>query len=93
MQRVEVTDPLQIFVHVAVLLRSALAEGLSPPVGSPVYGCERASRVLLRAPGGHPPKPLEQNSAAALLHFCSGSRCYGHVSHGQWPLLGANMLV
>ena len=32
-QRVEDTDPLRIFVHVAVLLRSALAEGSSSPSG------------------------------------------------------------
>ena len=40
-----------------------------------------------------PPKLLEQSSAAALLLFCSGSRCHGHVPHGQWVLLDADMLA
>ena len=52
----EVTDPLRIFVHVAVLLRSALAEGPSPRVGSPEYGCDRASCGSLRPLGAHPAK-------------------------------------
>ena len=34
-------------VHVAILLWSALAEGLSPPVGSPEYGCDRVSTARL----------------------------------------------
>ena len=33
--------------HVAILLWSALAEGLSPSVGSPEYGCDRVSRARL----------------------------------------------
>ena len=37
-----------------------------------------------------PPKLLEQRSA--ILLFCR-HRCVGHVSHGQWTLLDANMLV
>ena len=54
------------------------------------YGCECASRVLLRRPGLLPPKLLEQRSAL-LLFRCHG--CVGHVTHGQWTLLGTDMLV
>ena len=39
------------------------------------------------------PKLLERSSAAALLLFCSGSRCYGHVPRGQWALLDADILA
>ena len=88
MQRVEVTDPLQILVHVAVLPRSALAGGLSPP-----SGFTRVWVQLRRPPGGHPLKLLDQSPEAALLLFCSGSRCDGRVPHGQWALLDAHMLV
>ena len=72
-QHVEVTDALRIFVHVAVLLRSAFGEGLSHPMGSPEYGCERASCGSLRPLGAHPAKTesFQLLSRALQLRSCS----------------------
>ena len=49
----------------------------------------RAFRFGLR--GRLPPKLLEQRSA--LLLICSVHCCVGHVLHGQWTLLGADIPV
>ena len=63
--------------------------------GQPEHEHDRVSRVSLRPRVRIPPKlsHSQQSSAAALLLSCSGSRCYGHVPHGQWALLDTRILA